>query len=454
MANNHHFGSKHSYFGADTKGHDLKVFGDTTGKYFEWDASANQLNIVGAVAQTGNSAITGTLDVSSDFKVNTDDFVVDVDGDITLAPTGGTVAVTGQLDLDATASAASGAYGVGAWVTAATGVGVTGTLRGGYFVATNGDTASSGAVRGIEVKARAADGDGVGNTVALLQAGYFSADAKAKEATTLRGIEVSIDGEAGGSSTTVQGVVVFNNSSATQAAAYALDINGGTASGHSPFTADIRLQNGETISNATDGVIALSGIAEVATLQAVSGGHLVINTQDSDKNVRINSQTFTEDASIVAVQIKPAAGVDLTSGIVGLEVEPRVNDTFDGTSIHAIYAAPWKRGAGAAGDLSGDFLAIEGKLQSDSGYTGTIAGPAAILRAVNSLHGTVTTGPVVIYANQHEGNVAWTAFLEGAEALGTHSLTTASDKTGNAKAGTLKVRFNDTLYHIQLYADS
>jgi hypothetical protein len=61
---------------------------------------------------------------------------------------------------------------------------------------------------------------------------------------------------------------------------------------------------------------------------------------------------------------------------------------------------------------------------------------------------------VVIYANNHEGNVAWTALLEGAEALGTHSLTTASDKTGNTKSGTLKVRFNDTLYHIQLYADS
>ncbi len=192
----------------------------------------------------------------------------------------------------------------------------------------------------------------------------------------------------------------------------------------------------------------------IGTVQSSATDHLLLNTQASDKNVRINSRTYTVDASIVGAQIKPAAGVALTNGLIGLEVEPRVNDTFAGTNIHAIYAAPWKRGTGAAGNLSGDFLAVEGKLQSDSGYTGTITGPAAVLRAINSLHGTVTTGPVVIYANQHEGNVAWTALLEGAEALGTHSLTTASDKTGNTKSGTIKVRFNNTLYHIQLYADS
>jgi len=41
------FGFKRSYFGADTKGHDVKAFGDTTGKYFMWDASANTFYVVG-----------------------------------------------------------------------------------------------------------------------------------------------------------------------------------------------------------------------------------------------------------------------------------------------------------------------------------------------------------------------------------------------------------------------
>jgi len=190
------------------------------------------------------------------------------------------------------------------------------------------------------------------------------------------------------------------------------------------------------------------------TISPGSTSHLLLNTVASDKNVRINSRTYTVDASIVAAQIKPAAGVALTNGIVGLEVEPRINDTFAGTNLHGIFSGPWKRGTGAAGNLSGTMIAYEGKLQSDSGYTGTITGPAAVLRAVNSLHGTVTTGPAVIYVHNHEGNVAWDSFILGTEALGTHSMTTNSDKTSGAKAGTIKVKFNNTLYHIQLYADS
>jgi hypothetical protein len=46
------FGFKKSYFGSDTAGHDVKAFGDTTGKYMEWDASTNQLNVSGVVNVT------------------------------------------------------------------------------------------------------------------------------------------------------------------------------------------------------------------------------------------------------------------------------------------------------------------------------------------------------------------------------------------------------------------
>ena len=36
-------------FGEDTKGLDFKVFGDTTGKYFMWDQSADKLEVKGTV---------------------------------------------------------------------------------------------------------------------------------------------------------------------------------------------------------------------------------------------------------------------------------------------------------------------------------------------------------------------------------------------------------------------
>lgn len=49
------FGEKYSYFGSNTLGHDVKIFGDTTGKYFEWDASANKFTNTG-VYQFGSTA--------------------------------------------------------------------------------------------------------------------------------------------------------------------------------------------------------------------------------------------------------------------------------------------------------------------------------------------------------------------------------------------------------------
>jgi hypothetical protein len=47
VAHNRHFGYKYSHFGEDTKGHDLKAFGDESGKYFEWDADEGKFGING-----------------------------------------------------------------------------------------------------------------------------------------------------------------------------------------------------------------------------------------------------------------------------------------------------------------------------------------------------------------------------------------------------------------------
>lgn len=64
MTYNRHFGYKYSHFGEDTKGHEVKAFGDTSGKYFKWDPAANTLTVVGDISQTGNQSITGTLTAS------------------------------------------------------------------------------------------------------------------------------------------------------------------------------------------------------------------------------------------------------------------------------------------------------------------------------------------------------------------------------------------------------
>ena len=46
------FGEGFSNFGTDTNGHDVKGFGDTTGKYFMWDASADTFNVSGILNAT------------------------------------------------------------------------------------------------------------------------------------------------------------------------------------------------------------------------------------------------------------------------------------------------------------------------------------------------------------------------------------------------------------------
>lgn len=65
------FGYKKSEFGSNTNGHDVKVYGDTTSQYMEWDASANTLNVSGVLALNGTNLtasadeINRTCDVSA-----------------------------------------------------------------------------------------------------------------------------------------------------------------------------------------------------------------------------------------------------------------------------------------------------------------------------------------------------------------------------------------------------
>lgn len=141
---------------------------------------------------------------------------------------------------------------------------LTGTMRGAYLQAINGVTAATGTIRGLEVKAKGTTG---GGTIATLEGASINADPKNVNVTLMRGMEIVIDGAVGGTQTAVVGIEVDNNSSSVQTTSYAFSVNQGTASGHAAWTADIRLQNGELISNATNGTIGLT-----ATLVDLIGG--------------------------------------------------------------------------------------------------------------------------------------------------------------------------------------
>jgi hypothetical protein len=168
-----------------------------------------------------------------------------------------TVTTTGTLDLTITDIAAAGDKGINLNITEGS-TALTGTLHGMFIRATNGSTnaAGTGVIRGIEAGARNTAG---GGTCAVLTGGYFSADPKDVEGTTLRAIEAVLAGSDGGTSTLAVGIEIFNNSASVQTTSYAIDINEGSEAGRKVFTKDIRLQHGETIDNTVDGVVSISG---------------------------------------------------------------------------------------------------------------------------------------------------------------------------------------------------
>jgi len=64
--------------GVDATGYDVKLFGDTTGKYWLWDESADKMIIAGDADITGATTLTGALQQSGTLTVGVDDTGYDV----------------------------------------------------------------------------------------------------------------------------------------------------------------------------------------------------------------------------------------------------------------------------------------------------------------------------------------------------------------------------------------
>lgn len=120
MAYNRHFGWKYSHFGEDAKGHDLKAFGDTTGKYVFWDASADTLYIVGNLSLDGTFAAdnialidaeTLTFGTGSDVVMQWDgtNFIIAAAADDSLIEIGDSAVTQKSFDLKWYGGEASGA---------------------------------------------------------------------------------------------------------------------------------------------------------------------------------------------------------------------------------------------------------------------------------------------------------------------------------------------------------
>ncbi len=224
-----------------------------------------------------------------------------------------------------------------------------------------------------------------------------------------------------------------------------------TGSGSVDETSTYRIAAGRLVEyeSATSGWIDIGDRVDMKGLE----DHLHLVTDNATKSVRINNKTFTNTSGdITGTRVAPRVGATTTGSIRGIECVPGGSGAFGFANIQGIISECYLN---TSGDVSGVVRAFEGKVDSPSGYAGTITGPACILKMFNDLHGTVTNGVYGLDIDNHGGNKAWDGLIRLGAALGTHSMTTATDKTGNTKSGTIKVVDNSgNIYHIQLYANA
>lgn len=188
----------------------------------------------------------------------------------------------------------------------------------------------------------------------------------------------------------------------------------------------------------------------VSAYVAGTSKNLDLKTVTDSKPVRINSRNYTQaTGDSIAFQATPNQTVTTTGEVFGAQFKPRIASGIDAATVNGCGIDSELKGPGA-GDLSSDLRGIN--LYMGATGTGTIGGNVVALRARAEVNINPTGHIVLIHALQHEGSQGWDGLIKFSEALGTHSMTTNADKTGNAKSGTIKVIANGTEYHIQLYA--
>lgn len=140
-------------------------------------------------------------------------------------------------------------------------------------------------------------------------------------------------------------------------------------------------------------------------LKSLSAQHVELNTVSSDKTIRLNSRTYTIAASIIGVQTKPRAGVDMTNDVIGMESQPGLNSGFSSTAGIVCYKASPVIGT-TAGAITGDVRCYEATLGKPSG-AGTVTGTMSCLKAMNNANNTITGGAYVIHVVTHGDTKAW-----------------------------------------------
>lgn len=194
----------------------------------------------------------------------------------------------------------------------------------------------------------------------------------------------------------------------------------------------------------------LSGLDDSTKPAAES--HMHLDTEDDDKNVRINSRDYARTSGgSCACQSKPQItvggdGVDVHA----FEASPRFADEAGGRDCIGFKSNPILKGN--TGTLTGALRCYEGKLETDLGNS-RVTAVMAVLEAMSNVRGTITQGPTVILVNKGEYAV-WESVMElkGAEAgVWNNDPTTELNNPGGTVKGYIKVIVNAVDRYIALY---
>lgn len=219
--------------GVDDTGYDVKFFGATSGKYWEWDESADQMNVSGAAKVTG---------------------VMDLDGSLDFDGTTFAVDASGSIDLTSTENAASAIY-----------------LRA------NGGTSET-------IKIHSDQGTGAGSITVVSDAGGIDIDATAGAIDILAGTTLSAKGAGGASLGDDVGTWEFDGAGAVTETGMtslavtpsgAITLTAGAASTWSTSAGALTLTSAAAATWSTSaGDLAITGAAD---LQLSAGTDLVLS---------------------------------------------------------------------------------------------------------------------------------------------------------------------------------
>lgn len=210
----------------------------------------------------------------------------------------GAIRFGGTVDIGLyTNTVAAGDSGITAHIVQGDDDALTGTLRGAYISASNGDETATGTIRGAEIKGRAGYPGETGANVNVLEGLSISSDAKTYDVTTHRGAEIILDGSTG-TSTLAVGLRIANNFQANRATtSYGLQIYRDSFD----YTADIQLSSGGLIGgttgdlrvNASSVIVDATG-AEALLVRKDSDGGDIFTVDTNTPKIIFGADIFTD----------------------------------------------------------------------------------------------------------------------------------------------------------------